>query len=71
MIEFPLKGENLKNDSADRIIIPVPPKTVIVASEESLAVSQDVVKFPDQVSLIKNMQVWTFKKVPEIKDVYE
>ena len=61
-IEPPLPaGEN--DDSVDRIILQP-------FSKEILAVSQDVVKSPDEVSFIKNLQVWTFRLIPESDQVY-
>ena len=57
-IEPPL-GENM--DSEYRIVIPWQSKDLkFIAS----AVSQDVVQHPDEVSLIKNLQVWSFEPVP-------
>ena len=64
IIELPLKGENLKEDTGERIIIPALTKAI-------LAASQDVVGSPDEVSLIKNLQVWTFEAVRESDHVYE
>ena len=42
-------------------------------SKEILAVSQDVPKTPGEVSLIKNLQVWSFEAVPgrEADHLYE
>ena len=56
MIELPSGAEN---NSRDRIIRP----SIPALAKEILAVSQDVVKSPDEVSLIKNLQVWTFDPV--------
>ena len=61
---MPLEGENVNKDSADRIIIPA-------RSNNFDAVSQDVVKSPDEVFLIKNLQVWSFKLVREGDKLYE
>ena len=61
-IKPPLPGEY--DGSVDVIIIP-PNK-----DSDYLAVSQDVVKSPDEVSLIKNLQVWTIKPIPDF-DLFE
>ena len=63
-IRLPLEGENVNKDSADRIIIPA-------HSNDFNAVSQDVVKSSDEVFLIKNLQVWSFKLVREGDKLYE
>jgi len=62
----PLKDEFLSDDSGDRVIIPA-----LELSREILAVSQDVVKSPDEVALIKNLQVWSFEAVRESDNLYE
>ena len=62
-IEPPLTGYK---DSADRIIIPA-----MSEYKDVVAVSQDVVKYPDEVSLIKNLQVWGFELVRESDKLYE
>ena len=49
-----------------------PYRTIAPAlSPEIPAVSQDVVRFPDQVSLIKNLQVWTFVKIRPSESIFE
>jgi len=65
IIQPPLKGEN--DDTADHIIIPALSTGV---DKENLAVSQDVVKLPDEVSLIKNLQVWSFQLIRESDNLY-
>ena len=40
-------------------------------SPEIPAVSQDLVRFPDKVSLVKNLQVWSFEKINPSESVYE
>ena len=60
MIQPPLTDEN---DGVDRIIIPE-------VSKEILAVSQDAVKNPEQVSLIMNLQVWSFELDSESEKRY-
>ena len=53
-IELPLGAEK---DSKDRIIRPHSELS------EILAVSQDAVQSPNEVSLIKNFQIWSFEPV--------
>ena len=55
-IDLPLKGEKLNYDSADRIIFPA-------LSSVILCPSQDFIKFPEKVFLLKNLQVWRFVPV--------
>ena len=66
---MPLEGEEFDKDSEYRIIIPAFPGTGSTFD----AVSQDVVKSPDEVFLIKNLQVWSFESVvnPGAEHLYE
>ena len=42
----------------------------MVEYTDVVAVSQDVVDFPDQVSLVKNLQLWGFELVRESDQLY-
>ena len=52
------------SDSEYFIIIPA-------LSKEILAVSQDVPKCPDEVSLIRNLQVWSFEPIREADRLFK
>jgi hypothetical protein len=59
------------NDTTDRIVLPVFPGGVERDAQENFGVSQDVVRSPDEVSLIKNLQIWTFDPVRDSEHLYE
>ena len=63
-IQLPLEGETFDKNSEYRIIVPV-------HTSNFAAVSQDVVKSPDEVFLVKNLQVWSFEAVREADKLYE